>query len=200
MIPYAILSQSQSSLVGIISVVPRHVWNSFISNCNQVLAFTYKALADHHVYLEGTLLKPNMVTAGMSCPKKFSKEDNARATILALSRTVPPAVPGKQELSSILNVLYHPKLIELNIRHINAMKCKWEIIISKLRFLRIVYIIFLFRKKPQELALIKQFKNWESLQCIFLNACLKPTLFMISIIIETTRAIITYYIYIMKWD
>lgn len=65
----------------------------------QVLAFTYKALADHHVYLEGTLLKPNMVTAGMSCPKKFSKEDNARATILALSRTVPPAVPGVTFLS-----------------------------------------------------------------------------------------------------
>ncbi|KAH3890888.1 hypothetical protein DPMN_014978 [Dreissena polymorpha] len=29
----------------------------------QVLAFTYKALADHHVFLEGTLLKPNMFTA-----------------------------------------------------------------------------------------------------------------------------------------
>jgi len=60
-----------------------------------VLAFTYKALADHHVYLEGTLLKPNMVTAGMSCPKKYTPQDNARATVLALSRTVPPAVTGK---------------------------------------------------------------------------------------------------------
>lgn len=29
-----------------------------------VLAAVYKALNDHHVYLEGTLLKPNMVTAG----------------------------------------------------------------------------------------------------------------------------------------
>ncbi|VDN38822.1 unnamed protein product [Cylicostephanus goldi] len=36
----------------------------------QVLAFVYKALSDHHVYLEGTLLKPNMVTPGQSCPKK----------------------------------------------------------------------------------------------------------------------------------
>lgn len=26
-----------------------------------VLAAVYKALSDHHVYLEGTLLKPNMV-------------------------------------------------------------------------------------------------------------------------------------------
>lgn len=29
-----------------------------------VLAAVYKALSDHHVFLEGTLLKPNMVTAG----------------------------------------------------------------------------------------------------------------------------------------
>jgi len=30
-----------------------------------VLAATYKALNEHHVFLEGTLLKPNMVTAGV---------------------------------------------------------------------------------------------------------------------------------------
>ncbi len=30
-----------------------------------VLSATYKALVDHHVYLEGTLLKPNMVTPGI---------------------------------------------------------------------------------------------------------------------------------------
>ncbi|KAK3084083.1 hypothetical protein FSP39_007845 [Pinctada imbricata] len=65
----------------------------------QVLAFTYKALADHHVFLEGTLLKPNMVTAGMSCTTKYAPQDNARATVLALSRTVPPAVAGVTFLS-----------------------------------------------------------------------------------------------------
>ena len=61
----------------------------------QVLAFTYKALSDHHVYLEGTLLKPNMVTAGQLCPDKHTCEENARATVQALSRAVPAAVPGK---------------------------------------------------------------------------------------------------------
>lgn len=65
----------------------------------QVLAFTYKALSDHHVYLEGTLLKPNMVTAGQSCKQKFTAEQNAKATVLALSRTVPPAMPGVVFLS-----------------------------------------------------------------------------------------------------
>jgi hypothetical protein len=61
----------------------------------QVLAFQYKALADHHVFLEGTLLKPNMVTAGQACKTKFTADQNARGTVLALSRTVPAAVAGR---------------------------------------------------------------------------------------------------------
>lgn len=61
----------------------------------QTLAYVYKALADHHVYLEGTLLKPNMVTPGQSCAKRASPQDIARATVTALQRGVPAAVPGK---------------------------------------------------------------------------------------------------------
>lgn len=61
----------------------------------QVLAAVYKAMSDHHVYLEGTLLKPNMVTAGHSCPTKYSPEEVAMASITALRRTVPPAVTGE---------------------------------------------------------------------------------------------------------
>lgn len=65
----------------------------------KVLAACYKALSDHHVYLEGTLLKPNMVTAGFQSAKKYSSQDIARATVTALSRGVPPAVPGVTFLS-----------------------------------------------------------------------------------------------------
>lgn len=64
-----------------------------------VLSFVYKALADHHVYLEGTLLKPNMVTGGQSCATKFSGDDIGKATVTALQRTVPVAVPGITFLS-----------------------------------------------------------------------------------------------------
>ncbi|XP_007948517.1 fructose-bisphosphate aldolase B [Orycteropus afer afer] len=60
----------------------------------KVLAAVYKALNDHHVYLEGTLLKPNMVTAGHACTKKYTPEQVAMATVTALHRTVPAAVPG----------------------------------------------------------------------------------------------------------
>ncbi|KAF8572253.1 hypothetical protein P879_01850 [Paragonimus westermani] len=65
----------------------------------QVLSFVYKALADHHVYLEGTLLKPNMVTAGQACSKRYTPQENALATVQALQRTVPPAVAGVTFLS-----------------------------------------------------------------------------------------------------
>ncbi|XP_035206482.1 fructose-bisphosphate aldolase-like isoform X2 [Stegodyphus dumicola] len=65
----------------------------------KVLAAVYKALSDHHVYLEGTLLKPNMVTPGQSCPKKYTPQDIAKATVTALQRTVPAAVPGITFLS-----------------------------------------------------------------------------------------------------
>jgi fructose-bisphosphate aldolase class I len=65
----------------------------------EVLSFVYKALADHHIYLEGTLLKPNMVTAGQSSLRKFTPEEVATATVTALRRTVPVAVPGITFLS-----------------------------------------------------------------------------------------------------
>lgn len=60
----------------------------------RVLAAQYKALHDHHVYLEGTLLKPNMVTPGQSCPTRATPAQIAEATVSAFQRTIPVAVPG----------------------------------------------------------------------------------------------------------
>jgi fructose-bisphosphate aldolase class I len=65
-----------------------------------VLAYTYKALNDHHVFLEGTLLKPNMVTPGQSYKgTAYKNADIGLATVTALQRTVPAAVPGVVFLS-----------------------------------------------------------------------------------------------------
>lgn len=58
----------------------------------RVLAACYKALNDHHVLLEGSMLKPNMVTPG-SDAKKVSPEVVAEYTVRTLLRTVPAAVP-----------------------------------------------------------------------------------------------------------
>ena len=58
-----------------------------------VLAAVYKALNDNHVFLEGTLLKPNFVTPGLQGPKATVQEVGD-ATITAFRRNVPMAVPG----------------------------------------------------------------------------------------------------------
>merc|ERR1712087_298097 len=59
----------------------------------KVLSAQFKALLDHHVYLEGAVLKPNMVKNGLKGPKA-TPEEIATLTITALKRTVPPAMPG----------------------------------------------------------------------------------------------------------
>ncbi|VDM65392.1 unnamed protein product [Strongylus vulgaris] len=65
-----------------------------------VLSYCYRALNDHHVYLEGTLLKPNMVTAGQGFKgKKPTPDEVGQATVTALQRSVPAAVPGVVFLS-----------------------------------------------------------------------------------------------------
>lgn len=79
-----------------------------------MLAAVYKALSDHHVYLEGTLLKPNMVTAGHSCPKKYSPQEIAMATVTALRRTVPPAVPGEMHIE-ICDHSYHKSTCDFHL-------------------------------------------------------------------------------------
>lgn len=65
----------------------------------RVLAAVFKALNDHHVLLEGILLKPNMVLPGTQSENKPGPEAVAKYTVRTLQRTVPPAVPGINFLS-----------------------------------------------------------------------------------------------------
>jgi len=67
----------------------------------KTLAAVVKALHDHHIFLEGILLKPNMVTPGHEHPdyKTTAPEVIAKATVTVLQRTLPPAVPGVMFLS-----------------------------------------------------------------------------------------------------
>lgn len=73
-----------------------------INKCGEVsekvLAACYKALNNHHVILEGTVLKTNMVTPGSECDK-VGAEVIAEHTVRALQRTVPAAVPAVVFLS-----------------------------------------------------------------------------------------------------
>jgi len=67
----------------------------------RVLAGVMKALHDHKILWEGMLLKPNMITPGYSSAeyKTCTPEQIAKATVTALQRTLPVAVPGVMFLS-----------------------------------------------------------------------------------------------------
>nr|GMD88147.1 fructose-bisphosphate aldolase 6, cytosolic [Ipomoea batatas] len=98
---YAIICQ-QNGLVPIVEpeilVDGPHDINKCADVTERVLAACYKALNDHHVLLEGTLLKPNMVTPG-SDSAKVAPEVVAEYTVRALQRTMPLAVPAVVFLS-----------------------------------------------------------------------------------------------------
>lgn len=65
----------------------------------RVLAAVYKALSDHNVLLEGTLLKPNFVRSGAEAAVQAPGAEVAAATVRVLQHTVPCAVPGVTFLS-----------------------------------------------------------------------------------------------------
>lgn len=60
----------------------------------QVLEAVFAELDAHRVLLEGMLLKPNMVIAGMKCAQQASVRQVAECTLRCLKRHVPAAVPG----------------------------------------------------------------------------------------------------------
>lgn len=98
-------AQFQSGLVPIVEPEVSQTGDHDLEQCQRitekVLATVYKALNDYHVYLEGTLLKPSMVTPGKSSTKQSTVEQIAEATVITLRRTVPTAVPGIMFLSGM---------------------------------------------------------------------------------------------------
>jgi fructose-bisphosphate aldolase class I len=93
---YASICQSEG-LCPIVEpeVVPngKHDINYCQKMTEKVLAAQFKALNDHHVYLEGAVLKPNMVKNGLEGPVA-DPETIATLTCQTLLRTVPAAMPG----------------------------------------------------------------------------------------------------------
>src|SRR5271166_2512562 len=66
---------------------------------NRVLQTVFSHLFAARIFLEGMVLKPNMVVAGKKCAQKASAEQVAEATVRTLKRHVPCAVPGIAFLS-----------------------------------------------------------------------------------------------------
>lgn len=65
----------------------------------RVLSFTFRALNEYNVNLEGSLLKPNMINPGTDSPNQVDAETVARYTLRTMMRGVSPAMPGIHFLS-----------------------------------------------------------------------------------------------------
>jgi fructose-bisphosphate aldolase, class I len=74
-----------------------------IARCEEVTDGVLQTVFDHlfaaRIYLEGMILKPNMVIAGKKSTQKSSPEQVAEATVRTLKRHVPAAVGGIAFLS-----------------------------------------------------------------------------------------------------
>jgi len=86
-----------------------------------VFATVMKALIDQKLVLEGTLLKPNMVTPGAACADRKSAEEIAWYTVRTLSRSIVPALcgvtflsGGQSEEEASLNLNAMNKITEIN--------------------------------------------------------------------------------------
>lgn len=92
------------------------------------LISVYKAMHEQGVLLEGTLLKPNMVSSGSENHSRLTEMDIAAYTIRTLQRTVPVAVPGIVFLSGGQSEEH----ATLNLNMMNAMPAKkpWRLTFS----------------------------------------------------------------------
>jgi fructose-bisphosphate aldolase class I len=79
-----------------------------------VLRTVYESLATNGVFLEGSLLKPSMTTAGADAPQRPSPDEVGEFTVRTLCRSVPAAVPailflsgglGEEDASLCLNAI-----------------------------------------------------------------------------------------------
>jgi len=133
---YASICQSEG-LCPIVEpeVVPngKHDINYCQKMTEKVLAAQFKALNDHHVYLEGAVLKPNMVKNGLEGPVA-DPETIATLTCQTLLRTVPAAMPGIFFLSgdTPLNV-DNEETATINLNKMNELfagKLPWHLSFS----------------------------------------------------------------------
>lgn len=127
---YAALCQ-EAGLVPIVEPEVLMNGDHTIERCREVtfatLRSVYHELREERVYLEGTLLKPNMVVPGKDCPKQATPEEIAAATVECFMGVVPAAVPGIVFLSGGMS----PEEATERLSAMNAMgEHPWELSFS----------------------------------------------------------------------
>jgi len=128
----------------------------------KVLAAQFKALSDHNVYLEGAVLKPNMVKNGLNGPRA-SPEEIATLTVQTLLRTVPAAMPGIFFLSGDTPIdVDNEETASINLNKMNELfagKLPWTLSFSYGKALQKTCIVTWLGKEENKEAAQKALKN-----------------------------------------
>merc|ERR1711933_144212 len=128
----------------------------------KVLAAQFKALNDHHVFLEGAVLKPNMVKNGLEGPRA-TPEEIATLTCQTLLRTVPPSMPGIFFLSGDTPLdVDNEESATINLNTMNKLhkgRMPWHLSFSYGKALQKTCIVTWMGKKENEGAAQKALLN-----------------------------------------
>lgn len=125
-----------------------------------VLSNVYRKLNEYHVFLEGTLLKPNMICPGINCKENYSVRQIAEATVRVLRRTVPPAVPGITFLSGGQSEV--AAMLHLNEINRIPLQKPWRLTFSFARALQ-GSVLLVWKGKDE---------NTEEARKVFLQRCI----------------------------
>jgi len=119
---YAALCQ-EAQLVPIVEPEVLMQGDHSLARCSEVteevLRALFAQLYRHRVLLEGIVLKPNMVLAGLDHPQQPSVDDVASATVQCLRRSVPAAIPAIAFLSG-------GQSSQLATQRLNAMHARFK--------------------------------------------------------------------------
>lgn len=119
---YAVICQ-ENGLVPIVEpevlVDGEHTIDECAAKSEEVFAIVVNALHEAHVLLEGSLLKPNMITPGMDCKTRANASEIAWKTVRTLLRTIPGAMPGIVFLSGGQS----EEEASVNLNEMNKLEC-----------------------------------------------------------------------------
>merc|ERR1719183_3180814 len=128
----------------------------------KVLAAQFKALSDQKVYLEGAVLKPNMVKNGINGPRA-DHDTVANLTVQTLLRTVPAAMPGIFFLSGETALDEdNEEIATINLSKMNELfkgKMPWHLSFSYGKALQKTCIVTWLGKEENKVAAQTALKN-----------------------------------------
>jgi len=128
----------------------------------KVLSVHFRVLQEHNVYLEGAVLKPNMVKNGLNGPRA-TPEQIAQLTCETLLRTVPAAMPGIFFLSGDTPLdVDNEESASINLNAMNKMykgKLPWHLSFSYGKALQKTCIVTWLGKEENKAAAQTALKN-----------------------------------------